>query len=334
MQIENKMNNNRIEFIDLAKGICIILVVIGHCGVNVSIPGLEIVRMPLYFILSGLFFKTYGSYINFTIKKTNKILIPFLFFYLIAYIIYYALLFLTPQLLITEATGIFDIFNNRQLFNGPIWFLLVLYWCGLIFAGICILFKREIIRVCLVLLIGSIGLYLGHKNILLPMFIGVACTALPFYCFGYYLKRTPLLYANKYDKYNIIYAIILYISSYFVSTIGWYRLAFLHNKVENIQLTYPLAILSVLCILIVCKSIKSLPIISYFGRYSIIILCTHHLIYRPLKVLFNMSSYEFMHSPWLLSIATLICCWILIPICLKLIPYFVAQKDLIKWKNT
>lgn len=40
----------RIEFIDLAKGICIILVVIGHCGVSHDIPGYEMVRMPLYFM--------------------------------------------------------------------------------------------------------------------------------------------------------------------------------------------------------------------------------------------------------------------------------------------
>ena len=62
----------RIEFIDLAKGVCIILVVLGHCGAPIPIPGLEIVRMPLYFILSGLFFKDYGGGYNFFIKKTNK----------------------------------------------------------------------------------------------------------------------------------------------------------------------------------------------------------------------------------------------------------------------
>lgn len=49
-----KGNKKRIDFVDLAKGCCIILVVIGHCGVSKNIPGYEIVRMPLYFILSGL----------------------------------------------------------------------------------------------------------------------------------------------------------------------------------------------------------------------------------------------------------------------------------------
>lgn len=53
--------HKRIEFIDLAKGVCIIMVVMGHCGCPLEIPGWTIVRMPLYFILSGLFFKDYGG---------------------------------------------------------------------------------------------------------------------------------------------------------------------------------------------------------------------------------------------------------------------------------
>ena len=65
------MSQKRIEFIDLAKGVCIILVVIGHCGAPINIPGFEIVRMPLYFILSGLFFKDYGGGYNFFIRKTK-----------------------------------------------------------------------------------------------------------------------------------------------------------------------------------------------------------------------------------------------------------------------
>lgn len=59
----------RIEFIDLAKGVCIILVVMFHVGID--IPHLDIIRMPLYFIISGLFYKPYDSITSFCIKKTN-----------------------------------------------------------------------------------------------------------------------------------------------------------------------------------------------------------------------------------------------------------------------
>ena len=59
----------RIEYIDLAKGICILLVVLDHiAGYRYFSDGnypmndiFEQTRMPLYFILSGLFFKDYGG---------------------------------------------------------------------------------------------------------------------------------------------------------------------------------------------------------------------------------------------------------------------------------
>lgn len=84
-----EQTTKRIEFIDLAKGVCILMVVMGHSGFPIDIPGWEIVRMPLYFILSGLFFKDYGSFMNILVQKTNKILIPFLFFYLLGYMAFY-----------------------------------------------------------------------------------------------------------------------------------------------------------------------------------------------------------------------------------------------------
>ncbi len=59
---------DRIEWIDLAKGICIILVVMLHARVDIGFS-LSHFRMPLYFVLSGLFFKTYGNFKGFIIKK-------------------------------------------------------------------------------------------------------------------------------------------------------------------------------------------------------------------------------------------------------------------------
>lgn len=114
------MSQKRIEFIDLAKGICIICIVIGHCGVAFSIPGISNFVMPAFFILSGLFFKEYDSAGTFLVKKINGLLVPFLFFYLTAYAVFYMLKFCAPQLLISHAEGIADLFCNRQYFNGPI----------------------------------------------------------------------------------------------------------------------------------------------------------------------------------------------------------------------
>lgn len=320
----------RIDFIDLAKGVCIIMVVLGHCGLPISIPGWEIVRMPLYFILSGLFFKDYGGWSKFLIQKTNKILIPFLFFYLLGYLAFYSIKIFAPSLLITDARGILDMFNNRQFFNGPIWFLLCLFWCNVIFCTISLYIKKDIVRIIIVCLLGALGWYLGNvKNVFVPLFIDVALTALPFFTFGYYLKKTEILYPNRYDRYNIIFALIFWAIAFALTITTHYRLSLHYNILEGWS-TYIISITSVLSILFLCKIIKRIPLVSYMGRYSIILLCTHHMIYRPVKVLLMRLGCEESYMTILVAISTLLISTALIPVCKKYIPWFTAQKDLIK----
>ena len=72
--------NKRIAWIDLAKGFCILLVVINHVAIATQIgSSLELqagsFKMPLYFILSGLFFKQYENFGGFLKRKTNKLFI-------------------------------------------------------------------------------------------------------------------------------------------------------------------------------------------------------------------------------------------------------------------
>ena len=323
------VEKKRIEFIDLAKGVCILMVVMGHCGFPIDIPGWEIVRMPLYFILSGLFFKDYGGWSKFLIQKTNKIFIPFLFFYLLGNVGYYLIQWIAPQFLITDAKGVFDVFNNRQFFNGPIWFLLALFWCNIIFCTISLYIKSESIRIILVCFLGFVGWHLGNVlHVFVPLFFDVALTALPFFAFGYYLKRTLILFPNKYDKYNIFFALLFWSISLMLTQTTHFRLSLHYNGLEGWS-TYIISITSVMSILFLCKIIKRLPFISYFGRYSIIPLCLHHLIYRPVKIIsasFDISGNE------LLAVVTILICWACIPLCIKFIPWFTAQKDLIKLK--
>lgn len=46
----------RLQYIDLAKGISIILVIMIHVGIPEYIPGLYATKVPIFFLLSGLFF--------------------------------------------------------------------------------------------------------------------------------------------------------------------------------------------------------------------------------------------------------------------------------------
>ena len=183
----------RIEYIDLAKGICIFLVVLDHISVGKYFSGGDYpmndifmqTRMPLYFILSGLFFKDYdGGIREFLLRKTNRILVPYLFFM----IVYQALAKLMSTLTSIDTTA-----ANITGIWAPLWFLLCLFWMNAIFATLYYIIKRFIpsgltadvaLGGC-VLAIGIAGYYAGD----LPMNIGTAMTSLPFLWIGYLLNR-------------------------------------------------------------------------------------------------------------------------------------------------
>lgn len=106
-------SKKRLEYVDLMKGICITLVVATHCGVCIPhyLPlGFEInmalinIRMPLYFSLSGFFFKEYMSFSDFVVRKVNKLIVPYVFFAIFPY----ALLFVIwPETIPQNTQGIY-----------------------------------------------------------------------------------------------------------------------------------------------------------------------------------------------------------------------------------
>lgn len=326
---ENISTKKRLEYIDLAKGVCITLVIIGHTGLSITIPGLDAVRMPLYFILSGLFFKDYGGLGHLFKKKFNKILFPFLFFYLTAYVVFYTVEYLLPGFMTTGARGIADIWTQRQYFNGPIWFLLALFWANIMFCIISQLINNLYFQGLIVIIIGCFGAYLGLKFVFLPFMIDSAMTALPFFWFGYVLKKTPILYPNRYDRFNVLISFALYglvVLSYYV--LGNNYVGFHNNNVcGNYPFILVISTLGVISILLLCKSIKTLPFLTFFGRYSIIPLCTHHLVYRPLALVIDRDT---LWGELSVALLTLAICAALIPLFRRFLPWAVAQKDI--WK--
>ena len=92
--------HERIDFVDLTKGICIILVVMSHIGGAFDQLDynsmLSCFRMPLYFFISGIFFKSYEGLFGFVIRKINKLIIPFLFFYISSFLLKYIVWKIAP----------------------------------------------------------------------------------------------------------------------------------------------------------------------------------------------------------------------------------------------
>lgn len=324
----------RIEFIDLAKGICIINIVLGHCGVGISYPrpGTFSLELPMFFILSGLFISTKGNFKDYLIKRINSILIPFLFFYLIAYIPFYTIKFIKPTMYIGEANGILDLFNNRQYFNGPTWFLLALFWGNLLYFIVDRYITKTYLRVVSIIAIGALGALLGKFEVFMPFFIDAGITSLPFLFIGNWIAKTAIIQPSKFDKFNIPIALCCFAGAYYVACLSDNSyISFKCNAVRgNIFWAYICSLLSVFSVLFACKACRYMPIISYCGEYSLWLLCAHYLIYRPMQVVEN--QYNVNWGGWVVPTITIAICIALIPVCNKLIPWFIGKKQLINPK--
>lgn len=323
--VKNITGGGRIEFVDLAKGVCILLVVLYHVGIE--IPHFDVIRMPLYFIISGLFFKSYGSVKSFVLKKTNKILVPFIAFYLLSYCIFYIIKVFDKNLNLLD-NGILDVFVSHHIFNTPIWFLLCLFWVSIIF---CILYNwisNEYLLGIVILGIGIAGSILKHFSIYLPLFLDSSVSALPFYYVGYLLKKSKILLPNKYDKYCLILSALLFIITFYLVSITGIHLDIQYNIVPI--LSYLVSPLGVLAVLLLCKQIKRVPLVSYFGRYSIIILVTHNLVYSFVKVGLAKLGLVINGIEWVQFFIVILASLVIIPLFIKYIPKLVAQEDLIK----
>ena len=284
--------------------------------------------MPLYFILSGLFFKSYGSCTNFITKKVNKILIPFVFFYLVSYAIFYILRAVVPSLPLAEFHGIQDVFIQRTIFNSPIWFLLCLFWTSLLFDIIYSISQKEIVRFFGVIACAVIGYVLSKLRLYIPLCIDSAFTALPFYYIGYQLKRSNILFPNKYDRYNLVISILLFALIIVVTKFFNVKVDIHFNSLS--PLSYIFSTIGVFSVLLFCKKLGRVPIISYIGRYSIIVLCVHHLVQRVAKYIVLMYLESNTLSNIIVFILTITISTLMIPLFIRYFPHVTAQKDVIK----
>lgn len=333
------MEKARIEFIDLAKGFCIILVVFNHIQHPYDVPYLladtfKMFRMPLYFFLSGLFFKSYEGFSGFIKRKINKLLIPFLFFFIVtSFLLRNVMLFTLGFKL---QLNILWAFVYPEFFpNFPIWFLLGLFELNIIFYGIYTFsnkFGKHKLIVMTILsgIIGFIGYYLGHTGLNLPMFVDSAMSALPFFYVGFITRKyTSLLQKNRFDQFNIpIACALLFITFIFATHIDYSTNDFANASFLRV---YGCGLTGVFFVLFLSKAINKLPYISYLGRYSIMLLCTHGIIVYFLNLFLNK---YFALSTWtsiFINLAiTLSLYVILIPFMKKYMPHVTAQKDVIK----
>ncbi len=195
---------NRDITFDIMKGIAIIAVLIGHTD-GINLWGKNFIysfHMPLFFILSGCFFRDKGlTYGNVTKKNFKRLIVPYLFtcLLLLAYTMLYAykkhnmLLLFDEFWAVVWAAGYYHhspLLGDVQ-YIGPIWFLVSLFWCKLAYL---VLYRqtRKTLVLPIAVIVSICAVMLDYYVVNLPLGILPGLSALVFYAMGHYIKESQI----------------------------------------------------------------------------------------------------------------------------------------------
>lgn len=189
--------------VDVAKGIGIYLVVLGHCHPDNSILSvITSFHMPLFFFLSGLFlFNKPISARDFLKKKAKTLLFPCLAFGIILSTYSTVLDMLRPHPVIPYGLRYVGIFINMRhgLFPGSLWFLPCLFLVETMLYGMHRRIHSDFLRFIVIAILGSVGCAYNHLCIEgLPWSFDLALICMPFTELGFLAKKyNKLGYTNK-----------------------------------------------------------------------------------------------------------------------------------------
>lgn len=273
----NKTNKVRLNYIDIAKGIGILLVVIGHTVKDdYSHAIIFSFHMPLFFILSGFFIKPQNLKDNF-LKIWRSLLIPYLFACSISLMC--TLVFTNKDLLDEIKTMILVGYKMGQRdipFMPVIWFLPVLAIAKLITQKLLTYINGRFY----IFVIAVISLLMTRYGIVIPFGISQAMTASLFLLIGKIIMEYNIVERlnSHYPPHVILFAFI--VCMLYCDKLG---IVFQWNKM-------PLGIFNILISSFICISIISLckclekfsntmiiKGIIWTGTYSLIILCVHYI---------------------------------------------------------
>ena len=279
------MAKSRLLYIDIAKGIGIILVVCSHTTAHDLMIWAVGFFVPIFYFCSG-YMTTYSSSKDSIAqkmkKRARKLLVPYLFFNL----------FLILYFRRWSITGLYGILysrycffplgseNNYDLFiwgNYPMWFitsLLVSYF--LYYILLCNKNRSFIIFIYL-----CITYILSQLPILLPWSIDTAFLSSLIMYAGFYANTHDIISQGKYEILIcvLIYSLLLYVAGDINFSVRQYGISFI--------LYFIIAVLGCICVLWSSKRIERTwvgNLLALVGKHSLTIFCIEILFIREASI--------------------------------------------------
>lgn len=290
----------RFDFIDVAKGMGILMVVWAH--ILLVGPSHELIyafHMPLFFFISGMLFKKdkYASFDQFLKQRAKRLFVPYVLYSVGTWCVWAVFRYVSHaevdsyfmpllQTIIAQGSGAY------MVHNSALWFIPCLFAVEIIFYFFCK--ANKFITLCLCILTAGMGvcltkLYSTDYLYLLPWNLDAAFFALPFYgfanifCSEYPIKKIVVMVTD-----NLILSILLVVISFSIMT--YLSMEYKECSMGSSSYNCPLWVFFIRaflgCIGLVVLSVcictltsrgggKIYNFIKYCGLYSLDIMCLH-----------------------------------------------------------
>lgn len=179
----------RIYYLDVLKGIGIILMIMGHVGFGKGIDYyIHAFNMPLFFIVAGYFYKnnTNLSFWQNTKKKMRALLVPYLFFGILHYIFFIIIHIGDNENLIEPLKHLFFINFEGIPIAGALWFLTALFFTQIFYDILYRKVKNRYVFLCIIIFFSLVGTLVPIR---LPYSIDAALVGIGLFYIGNCIKR-------------------------------------------------------------------------------------------------------------------------------------------------
>ena len=290
----------RLDYLDIAKGIGILLVIIGHCQIGncqISMLGnihsyLYSFHMPLFFFISGVCFSNKATFDSLVKKRFKQLILPTIWFSFIT-------------ILVVDGLGLqVEWWDWSVHLPFSLWFLPVLFFAQLL--SFCIIRRIHNIRIFILVLFALVLiLHIAVKASVKSPYSSLAIPIATFYyLLGYKMKdiiirsKTKFLTVACLCASNIIVVRLFGVSSELAS--GFSSPVFIAEVA---------AICGLLSVIAFSKVINEIGggislMLIWFGRNSLSIMLVHQLLkivfdaYFPCWVVLGNKSYILVQLVW------------------------------------
>lgn len=291
----------RIEWIDIAKGIGMILLIAGHCfQLDLCYP-IYSFHMPLFFFLSGILISNPNKLdiVAFTKKKSKQLLFPWILMLSISFVVCLVIPSWRDQMTLKRILMELYSANTNIFQNSSLWYLPCFFLVLLLFYVLSIVNNnKKGWKIVIVFIIAIFGLFIKDlmrfiplPDFRLPFKLDSAIVALPFCVIASMYRIKIFNMVNSLSKVPIMLIFIM-LTLLFSNFNGWVNI----NSLEfgNYRaLYYPIAFIGILTTCIVSNVIsitkrkRIIKFLSFYGRNSLIIFGFQSLFIRLYLLIIN-----------------------------------------------